>query len=527
MKAESSDGRGRANGAEHGRDVETHRDARSAHAREVGRRLDEPRAVPLSVEPNAPIWTHDVSRPIATRDWRQRERARAAITALFGRPETRTFAVRYWDGVVDRALTGGSPPPAFTLVIRSPGALRRAFLTASELHMGEAYVRGDIEIEGNLEAAVELGEAVRARLASPAPLARAVRALLALPHDRAGEAAHERRPGLSRQGRRHSRRRDRAAVRSHYDVGNEFYSIWLDRDMVYSCAYFVTGAEDIDAAQHAKLDLLCRKLRLRPGERLLDIGCGWGGLIRHAARNYGVEALGITLSERQADVARERIHADGLDGRCRVAVCDYRDLDDAVPFDKVVSVGMFEHVGRSRLPGYFRAAARLTKPGGLFLNHGIVRLHALGTGVVARASRMVWHQGAFIQRYVFPDGELVPLADAVQCGEEAGLEARDVESLREHYALTLRHWVRRLEDARDAASALVGEQTYRVWRLYMAASAHAFASGRIGLAQVLFAKPDADGRVALPRTRADLFAPGAAALRVVPKGVTARVIPIR
>src|SRR5579872_5466999 len=241
-------------------------------------------------EPRTALWTH-AAPPFALGDVRSRAHAQAAMAALFGAPDTRRFAVRYWDGTVEPPIAADAPPAAFTLVIRSPGALRRTFLAPSELHLGEAHIRGDIDVEGNLEAAVELGETLRTQLASPATLLHAVRELLALPRDHAPEKAHERRPGLSHTGWRHSRRRDRAAVRSHYDVGNEFYSLWLDRDLVYSCAYFVTGAEDIDAAQHAKLDLLCRKLRLEPGERLLDIGCGWGGLIRHAARNYGVHAL--------------------------------------------------------------------------------------------------------------------------------------------------------------------------------------------------------------------------------------------
>jgi len=514
MHSDSDERREHLGDSTHGPESRTRGDARQRR-RSARATLDEARPVPLSVEPRTALWTH-ATPPIALGDARSRERAQAAVAALFGTPDTRNFAVRYWDGTVEQPITVDAPPPAFTLVISSPGALRRAFLVPSELHLGEAYVRGDIDVEGNMEAAVEVRDTLRTRLASTGTVLHAVRALVALPRDHAPEPAHERRPGLSHQGWRHSRRRDRAAVRSHYDVGNDFYSLWLDRDMVYSCAYFVTGAEDIDAAQHAKLDLLCRKLRLRPGERLLDVGCGWGGLIRHAARNYGVEALGITLSERQASLACERIRAEGLEGRCRVDVRDYREIGDGTQFDKVVSVGMFEHVGRSRQAEYFRTASRLTKPGGLFLNHGIVRTEAAG-GLLALARRALWPQGAFIQRYVFPDGELVPLETAVRCGERAGLEARDVESLREHYALTLRHWVRRLEHARDAAVALVGEQAYRVWRLYMSASAHAFASGRIGLAQVLFAKPDARGHVALPRTRADIYAPRTAALRVVPR----------
>ncbi|HEY7878444.1 MAG TPA: cyclopropane-fatty-acyl-phospholipid synthase family protein, partial [Gemmatimonadaceae bacterium] len=450
-------------------------------------------------------------RDLAPRD-RVVEKARAAVCALFGPPRSRGFAVRYWDGTEERSSIGVPGAAACTLVFHSAAALRRAFLRSSELHLSEAYVRGDLDIEGNLESAAAVLDALRGRLASPRTLAHATRLLLALPNDHISVRLRDRQPGLH-AGLRHSRQRDRAAVRSHYDIGKDFYALWLDREMVYSCAYFQTGTEDIHAAQVAKLDLLCRKLRLRPGERLLDIGCGWGGLIRHAAREYGVDALGITLSEQQAAEARDRIASEGLGGRCRVEVRDYRDLPEGVMFDKVVSVGMFEHVGRSRLAEYFRTAARLTRPGGLFLNHGIVRAREKGSVVLALARRALWRQGEFMQRYVFPDGELVPVDVAVRCGERAGLETRDMESLREHYVLTLRQWVSRLERAREAAAALVGEQAYRVWRLYMSASAYAFASGRIGLAQVLFARPDERGRVSLPRTRADIYM-GAPAARI-------------
>ena len=466
-------------------------------------RAERERAIPIGFEP-ASRTRLGASAEAAPRD-RDVAQGMAAMRALFGPPAARGFAVRYWDGSEERSTVVGDRGGPFTLVLHSPGAMRRAFLRPSELALGEALLRGDLEIDGNVEAATALGDALRARLASPWTLARAMRLLFALPRDGAPSRLRGRQPGLSWRGPRHSRRRDRAAVRSHYDVSNEFFSLWLDREMVYSCGYFQTATDDIDAAQRAKLDLLCRKLRLQPGERLLDIGCGWGGLIRHAARHYGVDALGITLSEEQAHEARRRIAADGLGARCRVEVRDYREFPADAVFDKVVSVGMFEHVGRSRLGEYFRMAARLTRPGGLFLNHGIVRAREHGATLLALARRAIWRQGAFIQRYVFPDGELVPLDVAVRCGEQAGLETRDVESLREHYVLTLRQWVQRLERARAAATALVGDQSYRVWRLYMSASAHAFASGRIGLAQVLFARPDANGRARVPLTRADIY----------------------
>jgi cyclopropane-fatty-acyl-phospholipid synthase len=340
--------------------------------------------------------------------------------------------------------------------------------------------------------------------------------VLALPRDRSGGGGREapagaarraaRVRGLARHGRLHSEARDRAAVRFHYDVGNDFYALWLDRDLVYSCAYFETGSEGIDEAQAAKLDYLCRKLRLRAGERLLDIGCGWGALVRHAARHYGVDALGITLSEPQAALARERIRAEGLADRCRVEVRDYRELDEPAGFDKVVSVGMVEHVGAERLRDYFAAAHRVLRPGGLFLNHGIVSVvDARPATRLTALARRLWRRDEFIRKYVFPDGRLVPAAAVIAAAEAAGFETRDVESLREHYALTLRHWVRRLEGARAAAARLVGEEAFRVWRLYMAASAHSFASGRIAVLQTLLAKPDAEGRAGLPLTRRDLY----------------------
>ncbi len=431
--------------------------------------------------------------------------ARAVLADLFGPPDRRTFAVRLWDGSTD------SPPPGqasrFTLVLRRPGALRRMLLPPSELALGEAYLRDDFDVEGELEAAVALGDTLAERLRSPAAVVRLVRRLRTLPADDlppVGPNGHAR-AAAHLVGLRHARRRDAAAVRYHYDVGNDFYALWLDRRMVYSCAYFPTGAEDLDTAQTAKLAHLCRKLRLQPGERLLDIGCGWGGLVQYAAERYGVQALGITLSGPQAALARARIAAAGLGDRCRVEVRDYRDLPRGAAFDKVVSIGMVEHVGRAKLPDYFATAYRLTRPGGLFLNHGIVGLTSGAAGWMRSAVERVWGRGTFIQRYVFPDGELVPPGEALRHAEAAGFEARDVEGLREHYALTLRHWVRRLEARHDEAAALAGEQTYRVWRLYMAGVAHSFTTGRLGVTQMLFSRPDAAGRTHLPLTRADLY----------------------
>ena len=309
-------------------------------------------------------------------------------------------------------------------------------------------------------------------------------------------------------GRLHSKERDRAAIRYHYDVGNDFYALWLDRRMNYSCAYFRTGTEDLDTAQEAKLEHICRKLRLTPDEHLLDIGCGWGGLAIYAAQEYGVNALGVTLSEKQHALANERIAAAGLTDRAAVQLVDYRDLGD-LQFDKIVSVGMFEHVGRSHLPEYFAHAYRLLKPGGLFLNHGISAHPRAATRNDSAWTRLIERHllgsGQFVGRYIFPDGELEPVSEANLRAEQAGFEVRDVENLREHYALTLRQWVARLQAHRDAAVRLVGDPVYRTWRLYMAGSAVGFGSGVINVNQTLLAKP-ALGAVNVPLTRADLYA---------------------
>lgn len=427
------------------------------------------------------------------------------VRMLFGPPETRAFAVHYWDGTVETPAK--DQEPSFTFIVRRPGALRRMLLPPSELALGEAYVHDDFDIAGDIEAAVGLTEQIAARMRSPLRLAQLVRLVQRLPTDdfasSDGTRSH-RTAALTRT--RHSRQRDAAAVRAHYDVGNAFYALWLDQRMVYSCAYFPTGAETLDEAQTAKLEHICRKLRLQPGERLLDIGCGWGGLVQYAAERYGVDALGITLSVPQAESARERIRTAGLADRCRIEVRDYRDLRAYGVFDKVVSVGMFEHVGHAKLPGYFAMVSRLVRPGGLFLNHGIAATAPTTRGFVQRQiERAVLKPGAFIDRYVFPDGELTSPGESIRIAERAGLETRDVENLREHYALTLRQWVRRLEAHRMEAIDLVGEQTYRVWRVYMAGSAHAFSIGRIQVIQALYSKQRADGSSGVPLSRADIY----------------------
>lgn len=410
--------------------------------------------------------------------------------------------MQYWSAASEN---GALEQPAFTLHLTRPDSLRRMFLPPTELTLAEAFLRGDFDIVGDLEAATSVADHLARAVRTPAQVARLLRRLLSLPRaDRVtGGAAPLARRADYANGQRHTRPRDAAAIRAHYDVGNEFYALWLDREQVYSCAYFADGIESLDDAQVAKLDLICRKLRLRPGERFLDIGCGWGALIRHATRHYGVRATGITLSPAQADVARDRIAAEGLEGQCGVAVCDYRELVGGARFDKVASVGMFEHVGTRHLREYFSTVHRVLQPGGLFLNHGIISLDD-ARARDGRRPRLLG-QGRFIGQHVFPDGELPTLTVAISGAELVGFETRDVESLREHYAITLRHWVARLTGAAPSAASLVGDATVRTWRLYMAASAHAFATGRIGIVQVLLARPDDAGHCPLPRTRADLY----------------------
>ncbi|HSO29351.1 MAG TPA: class I SAM-dependent methyltransferase [Candidatus Sulfomarinibacteraceae bacterium] len=381
---------------------------------------------------------------------------------------------------------------AVRVVVRGPDAAGRLIWPPSADTLGEAYLRGDIEIEGDIWTAIDAGRSFDPRrLGRDLPLL----ARLGIELRRGATPAPILRRRARLSGRRHSRARDLAAIRFHYDVGNEFFSLWLDRRLVYSCAYFETPDTSLDDAQEAKLDLICRKLRLEPGMRLLDIGCGWGSLVMHAVERYGVEATGITLSSAQASWAAEEIGRRGLNGRALVTIRDYRDLQGLGAFDAVASVGMFEHVGRERLGEYFGAAFDALKPHGLFLNHGIATT-ATGGGLRPRWLR--FGDGGFVGRYVFPDGELVTVEDAAGVARRAGFELIDVQRLRPHYALTLKAWVERLEAAAGRARELAGDEVYRTWRIYMAASRRGFEDGSLDVAQLLLARPNVDGPAALP-----------------------------
>ncbi|NLV54438.1 MAG: class I SAM-dependent methyltransferase [Acidimicrobiales bacterium] len=411
------------------------------------------------------------------------------------------FAVVAWDGsrvepdppAGARAATRGEP---VTVVVRSADALRRLLYAPGELGLARAHVAGDIDVEGDIFDLLEVRDllggptdhvSVGPRLRDLGRLVASGRRLgaLGLPLAPPPEEARPR-------GRRHSRRRDSSVVRHHYDVGNDFYRLVLGEAMTYSCAYWADGVDDLAAAQAAKHELVCRKLALAPGSRVLDIGCGWGSFVIHAARHHGARALGVTLSPEQADRARRRVADAGVADRVEIRVQDYRDLDEP-EFPAIASVGMYEHVGAGEADEYAAGVSRLLAPGGRLLNHAISRLDPDAAPGVAERS--------FIGRYVFPDAALHEVGRVVSTLHRAGLEVRDVESLREHYARTLRAWVANLQARWDEAQMLVGPARARAWRLYMAGSAVAFEAGRISVHQVLAVRPRAGGDSGFPATR--------------------------
>jgi cyclopropane-fatty-acyl-phospholipid synthase len=414
------------------------------------------------------------------------EYARAALSALrlllgeeFGRG-----AIRLWDGT-----SVGSNQAAFRLLVNTPGALRLALKPPLDLNAGRAFGTGLLDFEGDVEDAIDALLRASSRIDARTAL-RLASVLRRLPRESFPPMREAR-----LRGRVHSRERDRAAIGFHYDQPLEFFQSFLDRHLVYSCAYYDDGIRTLDEAQDAKLNYILRKVRLRPGERLLDIGCGWGSLVLRAAQNFGAHVLGITLSKSQYEESRRRIARAGLEDRARVELRDYRDLAGE-RFDKIVSVGMVEHVGRSQLREYFEAAFRALRPGGLFLNHGIAD---------QSPGRKGGRTEGFIEHFVFPDGELVSVSETLELAERSGFEVRDVENLREHYLRTLRAWVHNLEENRARAVAFAGETTYRLWRLYMAGSAQGFRIGRMGLFQSLLARPDGYGETLIPLTRRDLY----------------------
>ncbi|MBL1119925.1 class I SAM-dependent methyltransferase [Streptomyces sp. 110] len=406
--------------------------------------------------------------------------------------------VRAWDH------SEAGPPGAPILIIRRRRALRRILWRPGELGLARAWVAGDLDVEGDLYDALDrLSGLLWERGPATAPRSRLRTGVQALRDPGLRTAAREMialaGPGLpppppreearTTLGSLHSLRRDRKAISHHYDVGNDFYELVLGPSMVYSCAYWDRADSTLEEAQRAKLDLVCRKLALEPGQRLLDVGCGWGSMVLHAAREYGVRAVGVTLSEEQAAYARKRIADAGLTDQVEIRVQDYREVPDG-PYDAISSIGMAEHVGAVRYAEYTAILHGLLRPGGRLLNHQIARR--------PQPDEEAYHVDEFIDRYVFPDGELAPVGRTVAQLEEAGFEVRDVEAIREHYALTLRRWVANLERSWPQAVRLTSPGRARVWQLYMAASALSFERNRIGVNQVLAVRTPEGGASGLP-----------------------------
>lgn len=408
---------------------------------------------------------------------------RPLLTRLLG-PDP-LVRVELWDGSAFGRIDGIG-----TLLVRSPDALRRILWAPGELGLARAHIAGDLDVDGDvIELLAVLRDATSSELSGAGVLPVALRAARRV--GALGRPLPPPREEARVRGRRHSKRRDEQAVRHHYDVGNEFYEIVLGDALTYSCAYYDAPGRSLEEAQAAKHDLVCRKLGLAAhrGAQLLDVGCGWGSLALHAAQHFDAKVVGITISPEQAAKAQERVRAAGLDAQVEIRVQDYRDLG-AEEFDAISSIGMFEHVGKKRTREYFGMLRSHLRPRGRLLNHAISSVD--GSRLSGRS---------FTGRYVFPDGELLDVGDVVLAMEEAGFEVRDVHSLREHYAQTLRAWVANLEAGWNRAVALVGEARARAWRLYMGGSAVGFEDGGISIHQVLGVLPGEDGASGMPATR--------------------------
>jgi cyclopropane-fatty-acyl-phospholipid synthase len=382
------------------------------------------------------------------------------------------LSINFWN---ERELRLGNPFKV-KLSVRSPNALV-SLANPSLGKLAQHYVEQRIDLEGNMRDIIRLGEALCD----------------------AGSCI-DRKNRMNLSWLFQPRQSASKNISYHYDVSDDFYALWLDKRLVYSCAYFKHANDSLDLAQEQKLDHICRKLDLRAGERFLDIGCGWGGLFFWAAENYSVHATGITLSKNQYEYVREQIVKRGLQERCEVRLLDYRDLPETEQYDKISSVGMFEHVGKKNLPAYFSKIYQLLTPGGLVLNHGITSASlgtdGLGSGI-----------SEFVEQYVFPGGELVHVSNVIEAMSQQNLECVDTESLRPHYAKTLWHWVDRLEARQQEAKRLIGEKKYRIWQIYMGGSAHAFERGWMSLFQILAGKPLTDGGLPYPFTREHIYRP--------------------
>ncbi|VAW55247.1 Cyclopropane-fatty-acyl-phospholipid synthase [hydrothermal vent metagenome] len=396
---------------------------------------------------------------------------------------TGPVAIQLWNG----NLYAGEANPICTIQIHHPGILRDMVLRRNLIKIAEAFITGHISVTGDLETVFQLEahlNAFKPNLRTRLQLVFNALRLTSLTNKnfdnqlRAGEAQQD---------------NSRQAISHHYDVGNNFYRLWLDQNMIYSCAYFSNAEQSLDQAQQDKLDYICRKLRLQPGQTLLDIGCGWGALAIWAARHYAVKVRGITLSKAQYEFANNRIKEEGLEGRINITLTDYRDLAEESQYDRIVSVGMFEHIGIKNFPVYFNKIKKLLKPGGVFLNHGITIKDNLLKSPLKR----------FINQYIFPDGELARISDVNNAMEQAGFEIVDVESLRRHYAMTLRCWVQALLKEKKQAMKLTSNKTFRLWQLYMSGFAYYFDEGTVNLHQILVTHQH--DHLTIPLRRNDMY----------------------
>jgi cyclopropane-fatty-acyl-phospholipid synthase len=441
-----------------------------------------------------------------------RERAKV-FDSMFAGYNGPAFSLRLWDGW--QWTSTADAQPRCTLIFNNPRAFEALILRPSEITLGEAFLAGDIDVEGDLFSVFNVTEHI-----FHCPQGRRRKFMETLARILSGIAQ------WWNHGSPHTLARDRSAIAQHYDQPVEFFRPWLGDSLVYSCAYFRTPEDDLAAAQANKLELVCRKLRLQPSDRFLDIGCGWGSLVLHAATRHLVEAHGITISQEQAAVATSRIRGAKVAQSCGAELLDYRHATARfLAFDKIASLGMFEHVGMKNLPRYFRTVYDLLHPRGLFLNHGIAKTQITQADGINSPDKTLFSRSiaffldqipqlrrlqnsSFIDKYVFPDGELVTLSEALQSAEDVGFEVRDVENLREHYELTLRAWVDGLQKNAGQLLKQVSEVTYRTWLLYMAGSAAAFHRGDIAIYQTLLSRPER-GASNLPLTREDLYAPRA------------------
>lgn len=398
-----------------------------------------------------------------------------------------TCCINFWEQE-EIQIQGAQADSSLVLRIHHPGVIRDALLKRDPLVFADAYLNGFFDFSGSIESLIVLFRRlshINISLSQQLRVWLEALSLPPLPTDNNGAVVPQQRQVAQSQAC------DRASIQHHYDVGNDFYRLWLDPYMVYTCAHYEQADMSLADAQAAKLDLICRKLRLQPGETLLDVGCGWGALLRWAAKHYGIKGYGITLSQEQVAYSQQQIAAEGLSDRLTVDLLDYRNLPPQLTFDKVVAIGIIEHIGQKNYPIFFNHILSVLKPGGLFLNHGITASHeAQGTTIGER----------FINRYVFPNGELVRISTILTAMEDAGWEIVDVDAWRPHYAKTLRHWVANFDQAIAPVIAQVGERQAQIWRLYLVGSALAFETNDTGLYQVLVQR-QSDRHWHLPLTR--------------------------